>query len=72
MAASSSRRSSASSQNGTLKPHDVRVPGMLVDHIVVAPDQLQTTQTPYDPAISGEIFRPLSTLPHAGVRTSRR
>ena len=33
-----------------------------VDHIVVAPDQLQTTQTPYDPAISGEIFRPLSSF----------
>lgn len=48
--------------NGTLKPHDVRVPGVLVDHIVVDPDQLQTTQTPYDPAISGEIFRPLSTF----------
>jgi len=49
-------------ENGTLKPHDVRVPGVLVDHIVVDPDQLQTTQTPYDPAISGEIFRPLSTF----------
>ena len=49
-------------ENGTLKPHDVRVPGVLVDHVVVAPDQLQTTQTPYDPAISGEIFRPLSSF----------
>jgi propionate CoA-transferase len=49
-------------QNGSLKPHDVRVPGVLVDHIVIDPDQLQTTQTPYDPAISGEIFRPLSTF----------
>lgn len=49
-------------ENGTLKPHDVRVPGVLVDHIVVAPDQLQTTQTAYDPAISGEIFRPLSSF----------
>ena len=49
-------------ENDTLKPHDVRVPGVLVDHIVVAPDQFQTTQTPYDPAISGEIFRPLSTF----------
>lgn len=49
-------------QSGSLKPHDVRVPGMLVDYIVVDPDQLQTTQTPYDPAISGEIFRPLSTF----------
>lgn len=49
-------------ESGTLKPHDVRVPGVLVDRIVVAPDQLQTTQTAYDPAISGEIFRPLSSF----------
>jgi len=48
---------------GTLKPHDVRVPGVLVDVIVEAPDQLQTTGTPYDPAISGELFRPLHTFP---------
>ncbi len=47
---------------GSLKPHDVRVPGILVDHIVVAPGQLQTTQTEYDPAISGEITRPLSSF----------
>jgi propionate CoA-transferase len=49
-------------QSGTLKPHDVFVPGILVDQIVVAPDQLQTTQTAYDPAISGEIFRPLDSF----------
>lgn len=49
-------------ENGTLKPHDVRVPGVLVDYVVVDPDQLQTTQTPYDPAISGEVFRPLSSF----------
>ncbi|MCP4317865.1 MAG: acyl CoA:acetate/3-ketoacid CoA transferase [Hyphomicrobiales bacterium] len=47
---------------GTLKPHDVRVPGILVDTIVEAPDQLQTTATDYDPAISGELFRPLDTF----------
>ncbi len=45
---------------GTQSPQDVRVPGILVDHVVVAPDQMQTTQTTYDPAISGEIFHPLS------------
>jgi propionate CoA-transferase len=49
-------------QAGTLRPHDVRVPGMLVDIIVEDPDQLQTTATPYDPAISGELFRPLDTF----------
>ncbi len=58
-------------ENGTLKPHDVRVPGVLVDHIVVAPDQLQTTLTPYDPAISGEIFRPLSTFRNAEMSVQK-
>jgi propionate CoA-transferase len=47
---------------GSLRPHDVVVPGILVDVIVVSPDQKQTTNTPYDPAISGEIFRPLSSF----------
>ncbi len=49
-------------KEGTLKPHDVRVPGVLVDYIVVDPDQKQTTQTLYDPAISGEIFRPIDSF----------
>lgn len=40
--------------NDSLNTHAVRVPGILVDYIVEAPDQWQTTQTPYDPAISGE------------------
>jgi propionate CoA-transferase len=49
-------------KEGSLKPHDVRVPGMLVDYIVVDPEQKQTTQTQYDPAISGEIFHPLDSF----------
>jgi acyl CoA:acetate/3-ketoacid CoA transferase len=54
---------------GTLKPQQVFVPGILIDAIVVAPDQMQTTQTVYEPAISGEIFRPLSSfeIPAFGV-----
>ena len=48
--------------NGSIRPHDVRVSGILVDHVVEAPDQLQTTATPYDPAISGELIRPLHTF----------
>jgi acyl CoA:acetate/3-ketoacid CoA transferase len=42
---------------GSLRPHDVRVPGHLVDLVVLDPEQRQTTETPHDPAISGEILR---------------
>lgn len=40
----------------------VRIPGVLVDVVVVAPDQMQTTQTQYDPALSGEEHRALDTI----------
>jgi acyl CoA:acetate/3-ketoacid CoA transferase len=49
-------------EGGSLHPHQVRVPGILVDAVVVEPGQWQTTQTPYDPALSGEIRRPLGSL----------
>jgi len=39
---------------GELHPRDVRVPGILVDAIVVDPHQRQTTLTDYDPALSGD------------------
>ena len=47
---------------GSLRPHDVRVPGHLVDLLVLDPDQKQTTETPYDPAISGEVMRPWASF----------
>ncbi|VAW22893.1 Acyl-CoA:acetate CoA-transferase, alpha subunit / Acyl-CoA:acetate CoA-transferase, beta subunit [hydrothermal vent metagenome] len=55
--------------SGSLRPHNVRVPGNLVDLVVVDPDQKQTTQTDYDPAISGEIMRPWDsfTIPELSV-----
>lgn len=45
-------------KRGSLRPHDVRVPGHLVDLVVIDADQKQTCETPYDPAISGQIMRP--------------
>ncbi|MBR0554449.1 acyl CoA:acetate/3-ketoacid CoA transferase [Ciceribacter sp. L1K23] len=47
---------------GSLRPHDVRVPGHLVDLVVIDPNQKQTCETPYDPAISGQIMRPWSSF----------
>ena len=40
--------------------HARTCPSTLVDYVVVDPDQMQATQTPYDPAISGEARRPLA------------
>lgn len=45
-------------KRGSLRPHDVRVPGHLVDLVVIDADQKQTCETPYDPAISGQVMRP--------------
>jgi propionate CoA-transferase len=52
-------------RRGSLRPHDVRVPGHLVDVVVVDPDQKQTCETTYDPAISGQIMRPWDSFSHA-------
>ena len=54
-----------------LKPHDVYVPGILVDFIVEAPDQWQTTQTPYDPAISGDVFKSLDSFSNMEFGTGK-
>lgn len=47
---------------GSLPAQSVRVPANLVDVIVVDPHQTQTTQTLYEPAISGEVRRPLNSF----------
>jgi propionate CoA-transferase len=54
---------------GSLPPQQVRIPGTLVDWVVVVADQWQTTQTEYDPAISGELRRPVDQfeLPDWGL-----
>ena len=48
---------------GSLPPQSIRVPGALVDRIVLDPEQMQTTQTQYEPAISGELPRLMSSFP---------
>jgi propionate CoA-transferase len=48
--------------SGSLRPHDVRVPGHLVDLVVIDPNQKQTCETDYDPAISGQVMRPWSSF----------
>jgi propionate CoA-transferase len=47
---------------GPLPTREVHVPCSLVDVVVVDPDQVQATETPYDPALSGEVRVDLGTL----------
>ena len=49
-------------QGGTLDPKQVKIPGMLVDLVVVDPDQRQTYLTEYSPAYSGELRVPLNEI----------
>jgi len=46
----------------TLPPKQVKIPGMLVDLVVLDPDQQQTYQVPFSPAYAGELRIPLSDI----------
>ncbi|PLR76765.1 acyl CoA:acetate/3-ketoacid CoA transferase [Bacillus sp. V3-13] len=46
----------------TLHPKNVRIPGILVDGIIVCPEQPQTVASHYNPAYSGEIKIPLQKI----------
>lgn len=39
---------------GSLPPRSVRIPGVMVDAVVVAPEQQQFYDRPYDPSVSGQ------------------
>jgi len=47
---------------GSIPTQRVHLPSTLVDVVVVDPEQSQTCQTPYDPAISGEVRRPADSF----------
>jgi propionate CoA-transferase len=47
---------------GTLPPKQVKIPGMLVDRVVVDPDQGITYYTPYSASYAGELKVPLSQI----------
>jgi acyl CoA:acetate/3-ketoacid CoA transferase len=44
---------------GSLHPHSVKVPGTLVDHVVLVPEPLQAAGIRYDPSLCGESRPPL-------------
>ena len=53
------------SKAGTIKPKDVRIPGILVDYVVQATDERacwQTEGSRYNPAFSGQIRQPVSDI----------
>ena len=50
-------------QRGTLAAKNVKIPGMLVDLVVVDPAQRQTYQMDYSPAYAGELRIPFTEIP---------
>ncbi|NLV50797.1 MAG: acyl CoA:acetate/3-ketoacid CoA transferase [Clostridiales bacterium] len=52
-------------KKGTMNPKDVKIPGVLVDYVVVATTKdacWQTEGTYYEPAFSGQIKKPLDAI----------
>jgi propionate CoA-transferase len=50
-------------KRGTLPAKHVKIPGILVDLVVVEPGQWQTFETEYSPSYAGELRVPLSDIP---------
>ena len=50
-------------RRGTLPGKQVKIPGMLVDAVVIDAEQKQTYQTVFDPAFAGQLKIPLDSFP---------
>ena len=52
-------------KRGTLKPKDVKIPGIMVDYLVLSQKEnhWQTFAVEYDPSFSGEIKIPMESIP---------
>ena len=50
-------------REGTLDARKIKIPGLIVDYVVVDPSQKQHTLDEYDPSLSGECKIPLDRLP---------
>lgn len=50
---------------GSLHPKKVRVPGVLIDHVIIAPaeNHWQSAATQFNPAFSGDLRVPLDAIP---------
>ena len=48
---------------GSLHPRQVRVPGVVTDIACIAPEQHQTAVRRYDPALSGDLRSPTTSIP---------
>lgn len=47
---------------GTLDPKQVRIPGILVDAVVVCPEQVQTIEGEFNPGLNGDLKIPSDSL----------
>lgn len=50
-------------KSGTLDPRMVKIPGILVDYVVVDPEPMMTWKTKFDASYCGEVKKPLGEMP---------
>src|SRR5262249_48966551 len=49
-------------RRGTLSPRAIKIPGIIIDYVVVDPNQRQTYATDYSPSYAGELRVPLASV----------